>query len=361
MTQSDIALLRLSNQNIAHSKLTKPVDVVKSLLAVQAQDFLGSLWAIGLRTKGLTESDVEQAVNKKEIVRTWPMRGTIHFVSAEDAKWMLDLLAPRIIRRMDYYYKRADLNDKIFEQTKQILVKHLSKGQELTRPEIYSIFEKERISTKNMRGLHIMGLQSLTGLVCFGNRKGKQPTFALLEDCIPKTKPKSRDESLAEVTFRYFTGHGPAQIIDLMWWSGLNKSEVLEGLSMVKSKLHSEKIDVKEYWMNLSQQPPKPDSNLYMLATYDEFLIAYKDRSAASFEMHKQKINPGSNGMFLSTLVQNGQVIGLWRRDVKKKEVVVTAKFFQTPDKKLKTEFEHLAQKYGKFLGLQTKYISEVL
>lgn len=351
MTQSDIALLRLSNQHIAHSKLTKPADVVRSLLAVQAQDFLGSLWAIGLRMKSSTEFDVEQAVNKKEIVRTWPMRGTIHFLATEDAKWMLDLLAPRIVRRMDYYYKRAELNQKIFDQTKKILIKHLSK-QELTRPEIYSIFEKEGITTKNMRGLHIMGLHSLTGLVCFGNRKGKQPTFALLDNCIPKTKSKSREEALAEVTYRFFTGHGPAQIIDLMWWSGLNKSEVLEGLSMVKSKLHSEKIDGKEYWMNPNQETAKKDSDLYMLATYDEYLIAYKDRSASLEDMHKQKINPGSNGMFLSTLVLNGQVIGLWRRDIKKKEVIVTAKFFKEPTSQIKDKFAQAAQRYGKFLQL---------
>lgn len=360
MTESDIALLRLSNQHIADSDLRKPVDVVRSLLAVQAQDFLGSLWAIGLRMKESNEEVVEQAVNKKEIVRTWPMRGTIHFLAAEDAKWMLDLLAPRIVRRMDYYYKRAELNQKIFDQTKQILIKHLS-NQELTRPEIYSIFEKEGISTKNMRGLHIMGLHSLTGLVCFGNRKGKQATFALLDDCIPKTKSKSREEALAEVTYRFFTGHGPAQIIDLMWWSGLNKSEVLEGLSIIKSRLISEKIDGKEYWMDTSQRSVKQDSDLYMLATYDEYLIAYKDRSVSLEEMHKQKINPGSNGMFLSTLVLHGQVIGLWRRDIKKKEVIITAKFFKEPNTQTKDKFEQTAQRYGKFLQLPTKIVIDQL
>ena len=58
-------------------------DVVRRLVAVQAQDYVASLWAIGLRTLRATQADVEQAVERRTIVRTWPMRRTLHFVAAE--------------------------------------------------------------------------------------------------------------------------------------------------------------------------------------------------------------------------------------------------------------------------------------
>ena len=74
-----------------------PADVVRRLCAVQAQDYLASLWAVGLRTPDAAEADVEAAIARKELVRTWPMRGTLHLLAAEDARWMTELMAPRML------------------------------------------------------------------------------------------------------------------------------------------------------------------------------------------------------------------------------------------------------------------------
>lgn len=89
----DIAGQRLRNQHIATAALQNPADVVAWLGALQAQDYLGGLWAVGLRTRSATELDVERALADRTILRTWPMRGTLHCVAASDARWMLDLLA----------------------------------------------------------------------------------------------------------------------------------------------------------------------------------------------------------------------------------------------------------------------------
>src|SRR5262245_65083848 len=97
MTRSDIARLRLHNQRIAYATLEKPVDVVVWLAAVQAQDYLGAMWAVGLRMRNAVEADIERALADRTIIRTWPMRGTLHFVAAADIRWMLELLTPRVV------------------------------------------------------------------------------------------------------------------------------------------------------------------------------------------------------------------------------------------------------------------------
>src|SRR5690242_15717105 len=97
MNSQDIARLRMQSQQIATPACEQPADVVWRLGAVQAQDFLGALWAVGLRTPGATEQDVERALADKALVRTWPMRGTIHFLAPADVRWMLELLTPRVI------------------------------------------------------------------------------------------------------------------------------------------------------------------------------------------------------------------------------------------------------------------------
>src|SRR6516165_2470405 len=93
----DIARYRLVNQQIAATKCQKPAEVVSSLGAMQAQDYLGTLWAIGLRLPTATEKDVELAMAERTIIRTWPLRSTLHFVAAADVHWLLELTAPRIV------------------------------------------------------------------------------------------------------------------------------------------------------------------------------------------------------------------------------------------------------------------------
>src|SRR5919112_226736 len=99
MTTSEVARLRLHTQGIGLSRFENPADVVRWFGAVQAQDYLGALWALGLRLPGAVEVEIERAVDDRSIVRTWPLRGTLHFVAAEDVRWMLALLAARVLRR----------------------------------------------------------------------------------------------------------------------------------------------------------------------------------------------------------------------------------------------------------------------
>ena len=238
MTEEDIAYQRLHNQRVSRLTFTKPEDVVRWMGAVQAQDYLYSLWAIGLRTQNATATDVEQALVDRTVLRTWPMRGTVHLVPAEDAAWMLRLLSQQVIIRNRSVRQKAGLDEETFRRSKNILAKTLA-GKALTRNELYDTLEREGIAAHlktpvGSRGMHIIGHLALDGFVCFGPRRGKQPTFVLLDEWVPNPRRLGRDEALAELGGRYFRSHGPATEYDFAWWSGLPVSEARASIEMVR-------------------------------------------------------------------------------------------------------------------------------
>ena len=210
MTRNEITRLRLYNQYIFHSDIATPSDVVKRLGAMQAQDYPGALWSIGLRLPGITKTEVEAAIARREIVRTWPMRGTLHFVPAEDTRWMIELMTPRVITSAAHRVRNLELNDDIFEQARQIFTKNLQGGKVLTRSKMNALLDEAGIASKGQRGIHVMWRLSQEGLLCYGPHEGKEPTFTLLSDWVPTAKSKPRDESIALIAERYFISHGPA-------------------------------------------------------------------------------------------------------------------------------------------------------
>ena len=188
MSTNDIALQRLANQQIARPTFAHPSEVVAWLGAVQAQDYLGALWAVGLRTPGATEQTIEQALAEKTIVRTWPMRGTIHFVAAADVRWMLELLAPRVVRRTMGRRSELGLDEATIAASAELIADALRGGRQLPRSAIDALLQQAHIATDSSRGLHILGRLAHDRLICFGARAGKQPTFALLDEWVPGAK-----------------------------------------------------------------------------------------------------------------------------------------------------------------------------
>src|SRR6266566_3167547 len=287
MTNLDIAHRRLHNQLISRQTFEKPSDVVQWLGAVQAQDFAGAKWALGLRIEGATDESIEQAFADGTILRTHVMRPTWHFVAPADIRWMLMLTAPRVNAANAYYYRRLELDDAIFTRSNAALVKALQGGKQLTRPELVSVLRRAGIAADDLlRFAHIIMHAELDGIICSGARRGKQFTYALLEERAPQARTLERDEALAELTRRYFTSHGPATLEDFVWWSGLTVSDATNGLAMVKTHFIQETIDGKTYWFAEMKQKNHSQQNVFLLPSYDEFTVGYKDRSAVLDRKH---------------------------------------------------------------------------
>ena len=348
-----IARCRLANHGIANPTFAQPGSVVTWLGAVQAQDYGGALWAIGLRMTGATERSIEQAIAERAIVRTWPMRGTLHFVAAQDVRWLLALLTPRVISQSAGRYRQLDLDEATFARGKEVFAKALQGGKQLTRVEMLQGLEQAGISTAGQRGYHLLGRSAQDGLICFGTRRGKQQTFTLLDEWVPLTRSLTRDEALAELTRRYFTSHGPATAQDLMRWAGLTAAEAKTGLAAAGKVLVQETVAGCVYWM--ARDLPELNNGTtatHLLPGFDEYLLGYSDRSAVLDPAYTQRICPGGNGMFSPTLVIDGVVTGTWKRTFKGGAVVIETTPFRPLTAAESDALSAAADRYGKFLGL---------
>jgi len=348
----DIAHERLHNQHLSAPKLKKPADVVRWLGAVQAQDYYGAKWALGLRMKGVTDEAVEKAFADGEILRTHVMRPTWHFVTPADIRWLLQLTAPRVNARNAYYYRKLELDDGVFKRSNKTLANALRGGRQLTREVLRTAVQRDGIAADDLlRLIHILARAELDGVICSGSRKGKQFTYALLDERVPQTKTLARDEALAELTRRYFTSHGPATLPDFVWWSGLTAKDARSGLDMVQCHLVKESIDGRSYWLSSIGPKRKRASRVaYLLPTYDEYLVSYKDRSAALAPLDGKQA-PRGNVIFGSPIVIDGRVVGSWKRTLEKKTVVISLMPFATLSKAERQAVADAAVRYGAFLG----------
>lgn len=356
MTRDDLAHARLMNQQIAHPTSKEPSQVVADFGAMQAQDYASALWAIGLRLPNAAEMSIEQAIADGAIIRTWPMRGTLHFVAAADVRWMLQLLTPRILARRARRRQQLDLDDATLARSRDLFIQALQGNRLLTRAALLDLLEAAGISTAAQRGYHILSHLALTGLICLGPRAGKQDTFALLQEWCPRAQEMDRDEALAELAERYFTGHGPATLHDFVWWSGLSVADARAGLAMVSTQLERRALDDQTYWMSQATAAAvKTSPSVYLLPSFDEYIIGYRDRSAVLNPMHAQKITPGSNGVFRPIVVIDGHIVGTWKRTLRKNTVDIVPSPFAALSQAEERAFTVAAERYARFLGRSVK------
>jgi Winged helix DNA-binding domain len=351
----DVAQQRLRTQRLTGSGFAAPADVVRWFGAVQAQDYYGALWAVGQRCANATAASVEHAIADRAIVRTWPLRGTLHFVAAEDVGWMMEHLAPRLAERTTRRFLPFGLDRRVFARCATTIVKALEGGRQLTRPKLYERLERAGIPTAG-RGLHILWQMAHDGLICFGTREGKQHTFVLLEEWVPKATRLDRDEALAELARRYFTSHGPATLQDFTWWSGLAVADARSGVAMAGIDLGRTRRSAATEFTPRTAAPRTAHHapHVVLLPPYDEYTVAYKDRSAALDPKHAAATR---NGIFSPTIVIDGRIAGTWTSRPTASAVTISLQ----PLTRLTPVQSHAiaaaAARYGRFLGRPVRIV----
>lgn len=343
-----IGLRRLYHQRITHPRFKDAGEVVAWLGAMQGQDYAGTKWAFGLRLPGSTDADIEQAINDKLIMRTWGLRGTLHYVAPADIHWLVGLIAPRQISGNARRYKELELDEPTLLRARDLIAEALQGGKHLTRDELFAMLQANGISTAGQRGFYMLQRPGLERLIYQGAMRRNVTTFLALDP--GQTLPQ--DEAAAHLARRYFTSHGPAALTDFVGWSGLLISEARAGLESIKSELIEETIDDQSYWLS-PEIPQKPERSLYLLPGFDEYVLGYKNRDDVLDPQFANAICPGGNGMFMSTIVSDGHIIGTWKRTVKKMMVEIALEPFHRLDDYQMEAIRDAAEGYGKFLGLE--------
>jgi len=355
MTSARLLAWRLASQRLDGRQAGDPAWIVRHLGAVQAQEYGQSLWAVGLRTRDATGPAVEAAIQRGSILRTWPMRGTIHLVPAEDARWMLDLLAGRRIRQMATIYRRIGLTEQVLGRAADVTAGELRGGRRLRRPDLLARLAERGIdcsaSPHGSRGSHILGYLSMTGLVCIGPMDGAQQTFVLLDEWAPR--PRRPEDPAAELAARYFISHGPATVRDFGWWSGLPLSQVRAAIERAGPALAATELDGGMYWHGRGQAATRPGDGeaagvALLLPAFDEYTVAYRDREMLVAGEHQ--LPPGD--LLNPVMVLGGHAVGLWRRVIARGRVRLTLAPFRRLSAGDRDRFAAAAERYAAFLGL---------
>jgi hypothetical protein len=319
--------------------------------AVQAQDYNQAAWALGLRTRNATATDIDRCLANGSILRTHVMRPTWHFVSPEDIRWLLALTGPRIRAGLAHRYRELRLDDSVFGRTHELLGRALAGGRCLTRAELGQVLEQGGVETSTpQRVPHILTRAELDGVICSGPRRGKQFTYALLDERVPRGRTIGREEAVVELVRRYFTSHGPATVRDFAWWSGLTTADARAGLDALQDQMLCERIDGKRYWLPGDlRQPPESSPEVHLLPAFDEYTVAYADRRSLLLPEHSPQ---GSNTLLGPVLVVDGHVVGTWGRALRRASAVIKVEPFTGLGESERLGVAAAATRYGAFLGV---------
>ena len=303
----DLLRGRLVNQKLAGSTFRHPAEVVSWLGAVQAQDFPAAKWAIGLRATGLTEAAVERAYDQGSILRTHVLRPTWHLVAADDIRWLVALTGPRVTARLGPRHRYLELDDRTVARSRAALTRALQKGA-LTRREAGEMLQRARIHVTPERLTHLLVLAELEGLVCSGPLRDRQTTYALMDQRVPAAPPVGRDEALARLAARYFLSHGPATVADFAWWSFLPLGDARAAIDRAGPAVPRDAVVAKAGPGRTIARRRPSGATAWLLPDFDEFLVAYKDRSAV---LGRVPIDPRDT--LTHTVLIEGRAVGSWK------------------------------------------------
>jgi hypothetical protein len=358
VTLRDVMVMRMRNLLLATTEARAPEDVVAWMGAMQAQDVASGEWSFGVRCAGMTQADVHQATVDRKILRTWPMRGTVHFVPPADAKWMLELTGVRSLAGAARRREQLGLTDAIVDTAVDRLRQALSGGRSLTRTECVQLLVDAGVHTAPEHGYHLLTYASHIGVICIGPQQAKDQTFVLLSDWVPNPNVLSRDEALATLALRYFRSHGPAPRSDFVGWTRLIVSDAKRGIELAGDTLTTIDTDVGPMvtsTASLDHTTTTAHDDVLLLPGFDEYLLGYKDRSAMLSANRVNDIVPGGNGVFKPTIVADGRVIGTWKRTIKSRHVDIQAFPFEPFTKRQHVAFTQAARTYADYLQLEPR------
>lgn len=337
---------------------TSVASVVTWFGAMQAQDLASGLWSFGTRLPHLTMAGVEQSLERREALRTWPMRGTVHFVPSADAGWMLRVLGERPLAEAARRQKVIGLDPKDAARSVDLIAEALQGGNRLTRAQCLDVLEKGGVKLTANFGYHLLWFASQQGVTCIAPNIGKEQTFALLSEWAPDQVDLDRDQALGTIAERYFRSHGPAPRADFAGWAWLTAVDAKRGIAVAADALRAVDVDGTEMFMSAelleegpAVAPAKSQEPVLALPGFDEFLLGYKDRSLMVADEHKQAIIPGGNGIFQSTIVRDGAVIGIWKRTIGKKHTVVNVQPLVKLTARERPRLERAFEPYARYLG----------
>lgn len=320
VSATDLLRVRLRSQLLLaqpEGAIETVAGAARHMLAVQGQDPVAAQWALGIRAPGSHVADVFAAQERGEVVRSWPMRSTVHLVPAVDIGWMQELLTPRAANDAPRRREQLQLPLETVERMRGIAVERLTGGKQMTRAELIAAFEDDGIAMLTGWSYHCIWWLCQTGTLTFGPPLGaREAALVLLDEWVPTPTRLDGDEALAELGARYLVGHGPATPADLAWWTKLSLTSARKAfvLAAEAGRAESHDVDGVTWWTvpGALDLPPVAVPEVLLLPAFDELLLGYRDRSLSADTAHTRLLMT-VNGIAQPTVMLDGRAVGTWK------------------------------------------------
>lgn len=316
----ELALLRLVAQGLAGPRLDTPFAVAERLLCLQAQDYWSGLASVAVRA-GVGLGAVEAEFDAGNIVRAWPLRGTLHLLAARDLTWLRELLAPRQLAAAALREQRLGLDPKLISRATDVVIETLTAGGPSSRAELNHAWAAAAIDSSGQRSYHLIWHLAHTGTIVLGPTRGGQQLFALSGTWLPPSArgEPARADALARLARRYFSGHGPATAADLARWANITLADTRQAITSARAQLQTIAVDGTEYLLAPDTEDTlagcrRQAGEVLALPHFDELLLGYRDRAPTLPPERDLDVFANRNGVPAPTIIHKGQVVATWKR-----------------------------------------------
>lgn len=329
-TLDDVARLRLLSHRLV-DPLDSPLSVVRHLTCTQGQDHPGSTTSVAVRTRERSLAAVRAAYDAGEIVRSWPMRGTLFVVAAQDLGWMLSLTGEAVLRSTVRRRAELGVGEEHLARAEEVARARLT-GAGLVRSELLDAWTAHGLDVQQGRGYHTIFHLAVSGVLCLGPTEGKEQRVVLVDEWVGPSRAVEREEAVADWLLRYVRSHGPVPVADFLWWTKLLRRDVDPVLGTVREQVEALDVQGVEHWVDpavLERWPTRRRATAapLLLPGFDELVLGYGDRRAVLTREQEALVVPGRNGVFRPTVVVGGRALGTWRRPTRRGQPVAVSPF----------------------------------
>lgn len=362
VTPKVMGRLRLASQGLLGG-FGNVEECVSRMGAMQAQDLASAFWAVGQRVPGSGLSDVLESLENGTVVRSWPMRGTLHLVPPKDLRWIVGITTERAMRSAATRHRELGIGEADMATCRDLALERVAGSPGATRGELFKIFDSAGQATAAQRGIHLLWILCQNAWLVQGPPAGTagkalgQQLFVAFDEWIPESKMLDREEGIAEFLLRYLRSHGPATLNDFAWWTQIPKADVRAAHEAIRERLVELVFQGTSYWLSpetaeLLDGGVPGSRTVLALPGFDEFLLGYQDRSLVLAPEHSDKVVPGGNGVFKRMIVSGGEVVGIWARSGTARSGAVVPEPFapESLTPAARRSFELQAAKYLRFM-----------
>lgn len=348
MRIDEVIKRRLTTQGLTGPGFRTPEAAVERLTAVQSQEFAAAKWALGERCRGTVDTDIQAAFDQGRILRTHILRPTWHFVLPADIRWMLRLTSPHVKRMNATYLRKQGLDAPLVSHCHRLMTGILENRNFQTRADMRSHLASAGIDLSGFQLGFVVMEAELDGLICSGPMRGKQHTYALLDERVRNERVLVGEDALGELARRYVVGHGPSTDREFARWSDLTLTQVRHGLNLVAAELESIDIEGQTHWFDPDATfTDESDNRAFLLHEYDECYLTY---SHVNFP--NRPLLSGNElfpSVFYRPVIINGWRVGLWRRTVARKAIGIELLLFGPLDANERDLLDAEIRRFGDF------------